>query len=70
MCDGVLDYIVSGLFLLFFWCPCMAINVNVQTVQGFKDRIMRFYCIRRYFVLIGDPRFFLSVLFCLASRVE
>ena len=19
-------YIVSGLFLLFFWCPCMAIN--------------------------------------------
>ena len=29
---GVLDYIVSGLFLLFFWCPCMVINVNVQTV--------------------------------------
>ena len=23
-------YIVSGLFLMFFWCPCMAINVNVQ----------------------------------------
>ena len=24
-------YIVSGLlFLLFFWCPCMAINVSVQ----------------------------------------
>ena len=22
--------IVSGLFLMFFWCPCMAINVNVQ----------------------------------------
>ena len=22
--------IVSGLFLLFFWCPCMAIDVNVQ----------------------------------------
>ena len=21
-------YIVSGLFLMFFWCPCMAINVN------------------------------------------
>ena len=23
-------YIVSVLFLLFFWCPCMAINVSVQ----------------------------------------
>ena len=23
-------YIVSGLFLLFFWCPCMASNVSVQ----------------------------------------
>ena len=22
-------YIVSVLFLLFFWCPCMAINVSV-----------------------------------------
>ena len=27
-------YIVSGLFLLFFWCPCMAINVNVQYNGG------------------------------------
>ena len=26
MCDGVL----SGLFLMFFWCPCMAIDVNVD----------------------------------------
>ena len=25
-------YIVSVLFLLFFWFPCMAINVSVQTV--------------------------------------
>ena len=23
-------YIVSVLFLLFVWCPCMAINVSVQ----------------------------------------
>ena len=23
-------YIVSGLLLMFFWCPCMAINVNVD----------------------------------------
>ena len=27
-------YIVSGLFLLFFWCPCMAIIVNVQQYNG------------------------------------
>ena len=27
-------YIVSGLFLMFFWCPCMAINVNVQYNGG------------------------------------
>ena len=30
MCDGVY-YIVSGLYSMFFWYPCMAINnVNVQ----------------------------------------
>ena len=23
-------YIVSGVLLMFFWCPCMAINVSVQ----------------------------------------
>ena len=28
-------YIVSGLFLLFFWCPCMASNVRVQYNGGF-----------------------------------
>ena len=27
-------YIVSGLFLMFFWCPCMAINVSVQYNNG------------------------------------
>ena len=27
-------FIVSGLFLMFFWCPCMAINVNVQYNGG------------------------------------
>ena len=27
-------YIVSVLFLLFFWCPCMAINVSVQYNGG------------------------------------
>ena len=34
MFDGVLYYIVSVLFLLFFWCPCMAINVSVQYNGG------------------------------------
>ena len=27
-------YIVSVLFLLFFWCPCMAIYVSVQYNDG------------------------------------
>ena len=26
-------YIVSGLFLIFFWCPCMAINVDVSILS-------------------------------------
>ena len=34
MFDGVLLYIVSVLSLLFFWCPCMAINVSVQYNGG------------------------------------
>ena len=31
MCDGVLHCL---LFLVFFWCPYMAINVNVSTRFG------------------------------------
>ena len=31
---------VSGLFLMFFWCPCMAINVNVQYNGGFLPDII------------------------------
>ena len=31
MCDGVLHCL---LFLMFFWCPFMAINVNVQYTVG------------------------------------
>ena len=27
-------YVVSGLCLMFFWCPCIAINVNVQYHGG------------------------------------
>ena len=33
-------YIVSGLLLMFFWCPCMAINVNVQYNGGFLPDIV------------------------------
>ena len=33
-------YIVSGLFLLFFWCLCMASNVSVQYNGGFLPDII------------------------------
>ena len=33
-------YIVSVLFLLFFWCPCMAINVHVQYNGGLLPDII------------------------------
>ena len=33
-------YIVSGLCLMFFWCPCMAINVNVQYNGGLLPDII------------------------------
>ena len=33
-------YIVSGLLLMFFWCPSMAINVNVQYNGGFLPDII------------------------------
>ena len=35
-------YIVSGLFLMFFWCPCMVINVNVQYNGGLLPDIKLF----------------------------
>ena len=35
-----LYYIVSVLFLLFFWCPCMAINVSVQYSGGLLPDII------------------------------
>ena len=38
MCDG--ECIVSDLFLLFFWCACMTINVNVQYNGGFLPDII------------------------------
>ena len=45
-------YIVSGLLLMFFWCPCMAINVNVQYNGGFLPDIILWtqYYLHRGFV--------------------
>ena len=38
-------YIVSVLFLLFVWCPCMAINISVQYNGGLlTDVIMLTQC--------------------------
>ena len=37
-CDH--KYFVSVLFLLFFWCPCMAINVSVQYNGGLLPDII------------------------------
>ena len=36
----IVYYIVSCLFLMFFWCPCMAINVNVQYNGGLLPDII------------------------------
>ena len=33
-------YIVSGVFFMFFWCPCMAINVSVQYNGGLLPGII------------------------------
>ena len=33
-------YIVSVLFSMFFWCPCMAINVSVQYNGGLLPDII------------------------------
>ena len=33
-------YIVSVLFSVFFWCPCMAINVSVQYNGGLLPDII------------------------------
>ena len=38
MCD--VYYIVSGVLLMFLWCPCMAINVSVQYNGGLLPDII------------------------------
>ena len=50
MCDGVY-YIVSGLFSMFFWCPCRAINVNVHYNGGLLPTL---YCGPNV-ICIGEP---------------
>ena len=39
MCNGVL-HCLCGLLLMFFWCPCMTINVNVQYNGGLLPDII------------------------------
>ena len=45
-------YIVSVLFLLFFWCPCMAINVSVQYNGGLLPDII---LLPNNVISIGEP---------------
>ena len=33
-------YYIVPVFLMFFWCPCMAINVSVQYNGGFLPDII------------------------------
>ena len=40
VCVMVYYYVVSVLFLMFFWCPCMAITVNVQDNGGLLPDII------------------------------
>ena len=56
MCNGVL-HCLCGLFLLFFWFPCMAINLNVQYNGGLLPDII-LLCVYVFFPLLGrefDP---------------
>ena len=39
-CVMVYYIIVSGVLLMFFWCPCMTINVNVQYNGGLLPDII------------------------------
>ena len=47
-------YIVSGVLLMFFWCPCMAINVSVQYNGGLLPDIILLFdpC---NVISIGEP---------------
>ena len=62
----IVYYIVSVFFKLFFWCPCMAINVIVQynggllpdiilLTQCYFHRTTRLYAIRGFVFAVFDP---------------
>ena len=40
MCDGVLHCFWCVVNVMFFWCPCLAINVSVQYNGGFLPDIV------------------------------
>ena len=59
-------YIVSVLFLLFFWCPCMAINVVSAQYNGrlLPDIILLTQCyFHRGTCLNAMKRFFVFAAF-------
>ena len=51
----IVYYIVSVLFLLFFWCPCMAINVSVQYNGGLLPDILLLLLTYVISIIIGEP---------------
>ena len=66
-------YIVSGLLLMFFWCPCMAINVNVQQYNGgfLPDIILWTQChLHRGTCLNAMKRFCICSLFIPPKRFD
>ena len=65
-------YIVSGLFLMFFWCPCMAIYANVQYNGGLlPDIILLTQCyLHRGTCLNAMKRFCIAVFLIPPKRFD
>ena len=65
-------YIVSVLLLMFFWCPCMAININVQHNGWFlPDIILWTHCyLHRGTCLNAMKRFFICSLLIPPKRFD
>ena len=59
-------YIVSGVLLMFFWCPCMAINVSVQYNSGLLPTLESFGTVFKGQTKPSD--FFGGQMFCGGSR--
>ena len=68
----MLYYIVSGLLIMFFWCPCMAINVNVQYKGGFLPDIILWTqcCLHRGTCLNAMKRFCICSLLIPPKRFD